>query len=523
MPEKSTRLSRALGSALALCCAASSLSCTAQAVAGVEARDPDGRALRISSSQASKAAVLDDETPLRRYSLEPALSLPHGTQLAISLSCTGDTLLRLYAGPKDSDAFASFMLPAYPHGFLRYYLDASGPIAAFELESAPGATATLRSVAALPSYTGWQGGEEPRLSLSLGSSWQGGKDLPHKLTLPLARAGGFRVRLSIGGPGTLELRAGSSWSATLAGGSGLSLPVALFYGGRLELYSEAGILEASLVADEGPVPADLHALLSLPGGKGDYDLYRWDLLPDTLVLDFADYGVQDRYLKRLAFFAEKPGFRGRLAQDGEIAHLHGWNAHDYPTWTLAAFYELARTEGFPLNPEERELYGLLRSSGILVEGALGQVLEGKGALISVARESAQSLRRLFMDHEASHALFFQDASYRALSQRLWDDQSPSVREFWLLHLAWRQYDIADAYLCVNELQAYLVQQKASDAGSYLARSVFPRLKASFPDKAAWLDSVEAQVRAAADKDAAALDAYLRESLGLAAGAFGRLR
>ena len=51
--------------------------------------------------------------------------------------------------------------------------------------------------------------------------------------------------------------------------------------------------------------------------------------------------MQDDLLKRMAFFTEKEGFRGRLAADEEIKDLHGFNAHDYRAETLAAFFDLA--------------------------------------------------------------------------------------------------------------------------------------------------------------------------------------
>ncbi|MDR2370060.1 MAG: hypothetical protein LBD71_01155, partial [Treponema sp.] len=82
----------------------------------------------------------------------------------------------------------------------------------------------------------------------------------------------------------------------------------------------------------GPVSADPAVILAYPQEAwrdARYEIFRWEAFPSILVFDTADYGVQDRLLKRLAFFVEKAGFRGRLAPDSEIAGLHGWNAHDY--------------------------------------------------------------------------------------------------------------------------------------------------------------------------------------------------
>jgi len=95
-----------------------------------------------------------------------------------------------------------------------------------------------------------------------------------------------------------------------------------------------------------------------------------------LILETADYQVQDRLLKRLAFFLEKSGFRGRVASDAEIADIHGWNAHDYRAEDLARFFndalqkEKEKNEEI-LTPEERELEALLAAEGI-IRGEPGQ-------------------------------------------------------------------------------------------------------------------------------------------------------
>ncbi|MDR0721053.1 MAG: hypothetical protein LBF78_15590, partial [Treponema sp.] len=94
-----------------------------------------------------------------------------------------------------------------------------------------------------------------------------------------------------------------------------------------------------------PIPADPGLVLDYPRTAwrdSRYEVFRWESFPSVLVFDFADYAVQDRFLKRLAFYVEKAEFRGRLAEDREIASLHGWNAHDYRSQDLAAFFEAAR-------------------------------------------------------------------------------------------------------------------------------------------------------------------------------------
>jgi hypothetical protein len=115
-------------------------------------------------------------------------------------------------------------------------------------------------------------------------------------------------------------------------------------------YAKAPPFPAPLAADPGMV-------LAWPEEAWRdrrYEVFRWENFPSLLIFDTADYAVQDRLLKRLAFFTEKTGFRGRLAPDDEIADLHGWNAHDYRAEDLAHFFQAARETNFPLLAEERE-------------------------------------------------------------------------------------------------------------------------------------------------------------------------
>lgn len=274
-----------------------------------------------------------------------------------------------------------------------------------------------------------------------------------------------------------------------------------------------------------PLPVDLAAVLALPPPEDPsrpYALYRWDAFPGCLVFDFRDYAVQDAYLKRLAFFVEKEGFRGRLAPDPEIARLHGWNAHDYRAEDLAAFFDLAGRTSFPLSVPETELQGILERQGILIREG-GRIRPGTGAIISIARESSAYLRDLFLNHEASHALFFLDESYRNLARTLWRSQGPEERRFWNVFLSNRDYDPGDAYLSYNELQAYLVQQSPSRLESWLKDVAYARLARAYPDRA---DGILADLEAALPAfraKAEALDAYLRKTYGFRGGSFKRVR
>lgn len=276
---------------------------------------------------------------------------------------------------------------------------------------------------------------------------------------------------------------------------------------------------------EQPLSLDLGSILALPppeNAQAPYTLFRWSVLPKTLVFDFRDYAVQDAYLKRLAFFVEKEGFRGRLAFDAEIARLHGWNAHDYRAQDLAAFFDRAAETSFPLSAAERELQAILEAQGILIRQGL-RIQPGTGAFISISRESSAYFRRLFLNHEASHALMFLDEEYRRLAQSLWKAQGAEERRFWNVFLSNRDYDPEAAYLSYNEFQAYMVQQPLARLEAWLRDVAYARLAKSYPERApAMLSDLEAALPGFKAR-AAALDAYLRKTYGLGAGAFERVR
>ena len=272
-----------------------------------------------------------------------------------------------------------------------------------------------------------------------------------------------------------------------------------------------------------PIKADPALVLAWPTENwrnAGYEVFRWDNFPSLLIFDYADYAVQDRMLKRLAFFVEKAGFRGRLAADAEIEHLHGWNAHDYRAADLAHFFDTARSTGFPLLDEEKELERILLNEGIIREEA-GGIVEGSGAIVSISRESPDYLRYTFMVHEGFHGLYFIDEDFRGFSRRRWEQLSAPAKRFIVSFFDFQQYDTKDEYLLVNEFMAHVLQQSVSQAAGYFGRSLPQRLETSWrasalPRKDAasgtWPD-----LAAAFTGEAEAFSAYVKRRWGLAAG------
>jgi hypothetical protein len=242
--------------------------------------------------------------------------------------------------------------------------------------------------------------------------------------------------------------------------------------------------DARAQASPGPameqLPADPAAVLHYDPRwwrQPDYELFAWERFPGLLILDTADYAVQDRFFKRLAFFVEKEGYRGRLVTEQEVRGLHGYNAHDYRAEDLERFFAAADGQGFALNREEELLRAILAANGIL---------GGQGAVLSISRESSGVLRDLLLTHEAFHGLFFTLPRYREACQAVWADLSGPERRFWSLFLDWGSYDYRDAYLAANEMQAYLFQQPRAELNFYFRHLTAGRLARAFPREAPWL-------------------------------------
>lgn len=294
-------------------------------------------------------------------------------------------------------------------------------------------------------------------------------------------------------------------------------------------YPDSLILEpkASLTFPREAIPADPGLILSYrqeAWRDRRYEVFRWERFPGILIFDTANYASQDALFKRIAFFVEKAGFRGRLATEAEIAGLHGWNAHDYRAEDLAAFFETARKTSFPLNAEERELLTILEANGLVVRSAApnAPIEAGSGAIVSISRESEGYLRSLFMTHECYHGIFFVDEDFRRFAGQRWDGLDPIARRFIKAYFDMHRYDVSDRYLMMNELMAYCLQQPVSGAAKYFGATLPSRIEkdsfrhSSLPVKdeasLSWPDLARLFVG-----EATAFDAYVKGRWGLRAG------
>lgn len=228
-----------------------------------------------------------------------------------------------------------------------------------------------------------------------------------------------------------------------------------------------------------PLSADPLMIIEWPVSawrNASREIFSWDRFPSILIFDTADYDVQDRYFKRLAFFVEKQGYKGKLWTDDELSRQHAFNAHDYRAESLAAFFELARKDKFALNGEENELLGILLAEGVIRKDGSAYA-PGAGAVLSFSRQSASYLRYMFMAHEGYHGIYFVDPDFRAKVAEVYrsmDARAVGFLESYFTIVSSLGYDTTDRYLMENEFMGYLMQQPVDKVAPYFTGTITER-------------------------------------------------
>jgi hypothetical protein len=521
------------------------VSCRVREASGFPWRDSSGVRLAFSQKAAWPAGEEGRFGAGRQsncYALEKGLSAPAGSTIAVTLrrSSSGSVAgrVRLELSPK-ADGSSPSLSASFPLLSERVSLVASlerdARIASLRL-SAEGATAefSIESIASGSAFKGIDGGgAELRVStgfvlaraaeyqeLSIDRPFSGQQ--PERSGILLAYGPsprGASIGIEAAGEGgevrDYTLRAQPAGARTVLD-AGLLPPDAATIRLRVPSGIEIKAFYSSELGTEDYALADLGRVLLSKAPDPGYLVYRWDMLPSVLIFDFKDYATQDKYLKRLAFFAEKLGFRGTLAKDKDIAALRGWNAHDYRPEELADFFRAAEERSFPLGAEEAELEGLLLRAGVLEEDG-GRIGPGKGAIISISRESGAALRRTFATHESAHAIFFSDPDYRSFATSLWSSVDSRERWFWRTYFGWAGYDVGSDYLMGNEFQAYLLQQPVAAADDYFAKRKSAELLAKHPELKERMDAYMGEFGSSFAQRAKRLEDWLYAKYGVEAG------
>ena len=253
----------------------------------------------------------------------------------------------------------------------------------------------------------------------------------------------------------------------------------------------------------------------------DYEVFEWDRYDRILFFDTADYEIQNDFFRRLAYFVEKRGYKGKLWPDEVLADKHGYNAHDYSAESLAAFFNKAAEENFPLNKAEQTLKKILLVNGLLLPDNGEYVKAGEGGIVSISQESDAGLRLKLLAHEAWHTLFFRDEAFRNYVAAVYYTFDPDSRQF-LLDFFESQtglgYDIEDEYLMHNEFMAYIMQQRLKDVSEYfVGRANLYSVRVFTPELAQYIRETNAK----GFEDAAIiLNDYVFDTYGIKGGSVG---
>lgn len=246
------------------------------------------------------------------------------------------------------------------------------------------------------------------------------------------------------------------------------------------------------IVDE-PFVSDLGMIILWPKSAWrtkDYELFRWEQFPDVLVFDFASYRIQNRFMTRLAYYVEKDGYRGKFVGDDFIETKKSYNAHDYKADDLADFFTQAEKKKIRLNKEEILLRKILVKNGIIVDGGNGNYLPGKGAVISMSKESWTELRYQLMAHEAWHGIYFIDPDFRKFADSIYEKTSSTAVGFLKSYFSSYEsldYDTKSGYLMRNEFMAYMLQQSPENTGkNFMKISTWSTIAEKKPSQCAYM-------------------------------------
>ena len=269
-----------------------------------------------------------------------------------------------------------------------------------------------------------------------------------------------------------------------------------------------------------PIRTDPGLILNYKSSQwrtADYEIFEWDRFPRILFFDTRNYEVQDKLFRRLAFFVEKQGYKGRLLTNQELGNMHGYNAHDYSAESMAKFFNKAVELNFQLNEEEELLKRILIHNGLLESDGL-YVKANEGGLVSISRETPAWSRTNLLAHEGWHTIFFRDAEFRNYVSAVYYTFDPDSLDFLIDYFKSQPtlgYDVNDEYLMHNEFMAYIMQQRLSEVAKYFVHLANRGSVIEFtPKLAAYVRKTEGR----GFEDAAnALNDYVYDKYGIVCG------
>lgn len=269
-----------------------------------------------------------------------------------------------------------------------------------------------------------------------------------------------------------------------------------------------------------PIKTDPGLILNYPQENWrtlDYEIFTWDRFSNILFFDIRNLRIQDDFFRRMAFFVEKAGYKGRLLTNEELGDMHGYNAHDYSAASMADFFNTAEKLNFKLNSEELLLKRILIANGFFeVDG--DYVIANEGGLVSISRETPAWSRVSLLAHESWHTIFFCDPDFRNFVSAIYYTMDQKSLSFLIKYFQSQPslgYDVTDEYLMHNEFMAYMMQQGISAlADYYVTRAKWKTVTDFCPEEAEYIRETNAQ---GLEDAAIALNDYVFGRFGIVAG------
>ncbi len=302
---------------------------------------------------------------------------------------------------------------------------------------------------------------------------------------------------------------------------------------RLELISNGDCVSSVLLraseapsgSDNVPVPVKTDPGLILNYNQSnwrnvDFEIFEWDRFDRIIFFDIRNYAIQDNFFRRMAFFAEKTGYKGTLVSDEVLEGKHAFNAHDYSSETMARFFNKVQEENFKLNNEELLLKKILLKTGILVvdESNASMVKPNGGGLVSISRETPEWSRRRLLAHEGWHTLFFRDEEFRNYVSAVYYTTDAEaiqfIKDFWTSQPD-LGYDQTDNVLMQNEFMAYIMQQPLSEvANNFVGYANWQSVIKQFPNTSSYVRKTEGR---AFEDAATAMNEFVFDKYGIVCG------
>lgn len=256
----------------------------------------------------------------------------------------------------------------------------------------------------------------------------------------------------------------------------------------------------------------------------DYELYNWDRFNNILIFDTRNYKTQQDFFRRLAFYAEKKGYKGSILTDAQLGSMHGYNAHDYSAKSIASFFTLQEKLGIKINEKEKILKEIaLKNKIIISNGGEAGYKEGEGAVISISQESQTWLRSSLFSHEAWHGLYFTDNDFRKFTTYAYSTIDKKAQDFIIGFWDSQEtlgYDTSDLILVQNEFMAYIMQQPLGNVGQYFTHLASRgSVMRAIP---ALCDYVKATRASSFTSIATAFNLYVYDRWGLGCGRVGMI-